>query len=322
MDASKLLMSLADGRFHSGSDLAKAHGVTRTAVWKQVQVIEQRWGVKIFAVRGKGYRLAEPLELLDEATIRQSFSLETQRRLCSLEIHRIIDSTNRHLMQCPSPVEGVQACLAERQTEGQGRRGRHWYSPFARNIYLSLRWRSVRPPHQLAGLGLALGVAAAEVLRQLGFDRVGLKWPNDLVTAEGKLGGMLIQMTGEGEGPSTLVAGIGINVRMPSETGNAIDQPWIDLARLGDPPSRSLLAGRLINAWILGLTQYETHGLEPFLARWRHLDQYLDQDVALIRGEERIHGVAQGIAEDGSLLLRTDQGLIRFHAGEISLRGR
>lgn len=322
MVAPLLIQTLADGRFHSGEELAGRIGVSRTAVWKQIQGMERIWGIKVFAVRGKGYKLAQPLDLLDEAEILRWISPGMQPRIQRLEIHSVIGSTNRHLMERASgPFQGIQVCLAEQQTQGQGRRGRPWFSPFAGNIYLSLLWRSARPPHRLGGLSLALGVAVAESLRGLGFPAVGLKWPNDLVTEKGKLGGILIQMLGEGEGPSTLVAGLGLNVRMPPEAMRNIDQPWVDLGSLGSPPNRSRLAGVLINALADALVQYETRGLEPFLGPWRRLDHYHDRSVVLLRGEERIPGRCAGIAEDGALLLETDKGRERFHGGEISLRG-
>lgn len=323
MVAPLLIQTLADGCFHSGESLAGRIGVSRTSIWKQIQNMERAWGLKVFAVRGKGYKLAQPLDLLDEAVILHQIPAEIQRRIRALEIHASIDSTNRHLMgKLSGAVTGIQICLAEQQTQGQGRRGRNWFSPFAANIYLSLSWRSSRPPHQLGGLSLALGVVVAETLRELGFEGVGLKWPNDLVHEAGKLGGILIQMAGENEGPSSLVAGLGLNVRMPAEAGQSIGQPWVDLSVLGQPPARSLLAGLLIKALVNGLTQYETLGLEPFLARWKRLDHYLDREVALLRGDERILGRCAGIAGDGALLLHTGRGLERFHGGEISLRGR
>ncbi|MBU0501392.1 MAG: bifunctional biotin--[acetyl-CoA-carboxylase] ligase/biotin operon repressor BirA [Gammaproteobacteria bacterium] len=321
MVAPLLIQALADGRFHSGEELAGRMGVSRTAVWKQIQGMGRTWGLKVLAVKGKGYRLAQPLDLLQEAEILRWISPEMQRRIQRLEIHTLIDSTNRYLMgKASSALQGAHVCLAEQQTQGQGRRGRPWFSPFAGNIYLSLLWRSSRPPHRLGGLSLALGVAVAGMLREMGFSAVGLKWPNDLVSEEGKLGGILIQMIGEGEGPSTLVAGLGLNVRMPPEAGQNIDQPWVDLVSLGSPPKRSHLAGMLIDVLVDALIQYETKGLEPFLSPWRRLDQYHDRQVVLLRGEERIHGRCAGIAEDGALLLDTDSGRERFHGGEISLR--
>ena len=319
----QLIRELADGRFHSGESLAHRFGISRTAVWKQVQKIGQIWGLKIHAVRGKGYQLAEPLDLLDEEIILKGLDPAVQQLIDALEIHTVLDSTNRYLMEkILAGSTERRICLAEQQTDGQGRRGRNWFSPFAGNIYLSISWRFERPPYQLAGLSLAMGVVATETLHRAGFEHIGLKWPNDLVTDRGKLGGLLLQMNGENEGPSNVVAGIGINVKMPSAAAQQIDQAWTDLHTLGKPPSRSELAANLINAGVQGMALYEKQGLEPFLSSWRKFDYYRDREVVLLRGDEKIYGRSIGISEDGALLLDTGNGVERFHGGEISLRSR
>ena len=323
MVTSELIQKLADGKFHSGESLAEELGISRTAIWKQIQKISELWDLKIHAVKGKGYQLAQPLDLLDEQLIQQELNPDVQQQIDHLEIHTVLDSTNSHLME--KIISGsfeTRVCLTEQQTKGKGRRGRQWFSPFAGNIYLSISRRLERPPYQLAGLSLAMGVAVTETLHSFGFKQIGLKWPNDLVTDQGKVGGLLLQMSGENEGPSNVVAGIGINVRMPSTATQQIDQPWTDLQSQGAAPSRSKLASRLINAMVDGMSLYEKQGLEPFLNTWRKLDYYHGREVVLLRGDERITGISTGIAEDGSLLLETANGIERFHGGEISLRAR
>lgn len=323
MAAPELIRILADGRCHSGQRLAQQLGLSRTAVWKQIQRMQSLWGLELEAIKGKGYRLSQPLDLLDEAQILRQLSPSAASLLQRLELFDDIDSTNSHLMsKALSGDKRVSLCLAERQSAGRGRRGRAWLSPFAANLTFSLLWPSPRPPQQLGGLSLAVGVLVARRLRALGFAAVGLKWPNDLVTANGKLGGVLIQLSGEGEGPSNLVIGLGLNLRMPPGWGQTLDQPWVDLASLGNPPARSTLAGMLISDLLEGLSQYDDQGLQPFLADWQALDQLQGKPVCLLRGDEQINqGICSGVAEDGALLLRTAEGLQRHHSGEVSLRG-
>jgi BirA family biotin operon repressor/biotin-[acetyl-CoA-carboxylase] ligase len=319
MAAPGLIRRLTDGGFHSGPALARDLGISRTAVWKQIERLQQLWELEIERHPRKGYRLTQPLDLLDASALRQALG---NHSLDSLEIHDELDSTNAHLMaRALCGDRGVCACLAERQTAGRGRRGRSWVSPFAANLYLSLLWHSSRPPQRLAGISLALGVVIARLLHQLGFPTVGLKWPNDLITPRGKLGGLLIQLNAEGQGPSSLVIGLGLNIHMPAGMAKQIDQPWTDLATLGPHPSRSTLAGQLIGVMLDALHQYEQQGLAPFLADWTRLDLLHGQPVRLIRGDEQvIEGINAGISADGALLLRTAAGIRPQHSGEVSLR--
>ncbi len=324
MAAPQLIRTLADGDWHSGPDLARTLGISRTAVWKQIQRMQQHWGLSVESLKGRGYRLSQPLDLLDEQTLQAAMTDPARSRLRRLEIHDEIDSTNGHLMALAlSGDRTISACLAERQSAGRGRRGRVWHSPFAANLTFSLLWPSPRPPQQLGGLSLAVGVIITRRLHQLGFDQVGLKWPNDLICDEGKLGGILIQLNGEGEGPSNLVIGVGLNVRMPSQQAQAIDQAWVDLAHFATPPNRSTLAGLLLSDLLEGLEQFDQRGLEPFLADWQRFDQLRGRPVRLLRGEASIgEGVSAGVSSDGALLLQTERGLEHHHSGEISLRGR
>src|SRR5690606_4226150 len=132
------------------------------------------------------------------------------------------------------PVQGVAVLLAERQTAGRGRRGRHWASPLAANLYLSASRRYGGGLARLGGLSLAAGTAVAEALRALGASGVQLKWPNDLVIGGRKLGGLLVEGSGEPAGAARAVVGLGLNVRMPETEGGRIDQPWTDLGAVLD----------------------------------------------------------------------------------------
>jgi BirA family biotin operon repressor/biotin-[acetyl-CoA-carboxylase] ligase len=320
---SQLLGLLADGELHSGADVARALGVSRAAVWKALHRAAEDYGLALECVRGKGYRLREPLELLDAAHIAARLSPTTRERLVGVEILHSVDSTNSWLMQAATAgAASGQVCLAERQVAGRGRSGRGWVSPFGRNIYLSILWRSALAPAQLGGLSLACGVAAARVLRDAGVADIGLKWPNDLHWRGRKLGGLLLEVAGESHGPSHVVVGIGINRSLHEAEGSAIDQPWVDLASIlpGALPGRNTLAAALIDALLRALSDYGAAGLGPFLADWRDFDAYQGAAAELIMGERRISGTCAGISDDGALLLDTDTGRRVFNAGEVSLR--
>lgn len=318
-----LVRLLADGRFHSGEAIAAELGMTRAGVWKSMDRLRDRLGLSVESVRGRGYRLPAPLELLDAGRILEALSAAGQPSLARLEIHDQIDSTNVWLMaEAQAGAPCATACLAERQSAGRGRRGRTWVSPFGVNLYLSLLWRYPQGPAALGGVSLAAGVAVAQVLRDSGVSDLTLKWPNDLLWQRRKLGGLLLEVGGEVQGPSFLVAGLGLNLRMPADQGRLIGQPWTDLTEiLGDRlPGRNLLAARLIAALCSALDRYGRLGLGPFLDDWDAFDGLRGEPVRLHLGERVIEGTHAGIAPDGALRLATAEGIQSYHAGEVSLR--
>ena len=325
MDDRDLLTRLAAGPA-SGDALAREAGTSRAAVWKRIEALRAA-GVGIAARAGTGYSLEEPLVLLDAGAIGAGLSGAARAELETLEICWSIDSTNSELLRRSTPLRGTRALLAERQTGGRGRRGRTWASPLAAHLYLSLDRQFGGGLARLGGLSLVAGVAAAEALHALGHDRVRLKWPNDLVLEEGaslrKLGGLLVEGGGEHGGPVRAVVGLGLNVRMPAAFAQAIDQPWCDLATLGESRDRNAIAACVLSHVLPALALFDRDGLEPFLARHARLDALHGRDVVLHLHEGERHGVADGLAPDGALRVRLDDGALRvLHSGEVSVRMR
>ena len=319
MNDRDLLRRLASAPI-SGTALAREYGLTRAAVWKRIQAL-RAVGMEIRADPTHGYSLAASLDLLDVAKIRTELPPGLARKLAALDVAWDIDSTNAQLLRQPAGPR-TQVLLAERQSAGRGRRGRGWVSPLAAHLYLSLQRRFDGGIAALAGLSIAVGVAAAEALRALGFATVGLKWPNDLVAGDRKLGGILIEFGGEDAGVANAVIGIGINVRMPEAAAVAIDQPWIDLQALAEnPPSRNAIAAALIAAQVDALDRFAADGLAPFLPRWRALDALREREVEVIAGNRRARGIALGIADNGALRVRHTEGERDYHSAEISVRG-
>lgn len=318
----RILRTLSDGRFHSGAALGKVLGIGRSAAWKHIRAI-QDLGVDVFAVRGKGYRLAAPIELLDREKIMRQLSPANADRLRGVEIHFEIDSTNRYLMDhAARGADRPWLCLAESQSAGRGRRGRNWASPFAGNLYFSLLWRFEPGADVLSGLSLVAGAAIAEALRGLGVEDIGLKWPNDLFHRNRKLGGLLVEVSGEAAGPWDAVIGVGINIDMPENIGRNIDQPWTDLnAAAGRALGRNRVAAAVVDALLDALPRFEKAGFSPFRALWTRYDVALDRVVNLHGGNGRIEtGLARGVGEHGALLFERD-GLVRsVTSGDISLR--
>lgn len=319
-----LLLRLMDGPV-TGDCLATEAGLTRAAIWKRIAALRQ-YGIEIDARPGRGYALTQPLDLLDEAAIRARLPTSAQTLLAELDVAWSLDSTNSELLRRTTPQRGTAVLLAERQSGGRGRRGRQWVSPLAAHLYLSLARHFSGGLARLGGLSLVAGIAAVETLQSLGVTGVGLKWPNDLVIADGetlhKLGGILVEGGGENAGPVRAVIGLGINVRMPTAAANGIDQPWCDLAtRMESPPSRTVLAAALLARLLPALDQFDREGLEPFLPRYAALDA-LTGRVVSIQGGDVVHvGRPLGVTANGALRLRLENGDERaFHSGEVSLR--
>lgn len=318
-----LLKFLSESRFSSGTGIAAALGVSRAAVCKSVRRL-QELGVVVDAVPGRGYRLRDPVDLLDPAEIRRG-SAAVSAKVGELYCFEELDSTNRFLLQkARQGVTNPQICLAERQTAGRGRRGRSWYSPFAANIYASVLWSFMRPASELGALGLAMGVATVRALEILGCRDLGLKWPNDIHWQGRKLGGLLLELAAcEADGPCRVVVGLGLNVRMPRGSGtDDIGQPWTDVATVlgGTGPSRSGIAAVVLEQMVVALEAFDTHGITPFLEDWRRLDLAAGRPLELHLGERLCRGTGKGIDVQGRLLMETEGRIDAFAAGEVSLR--
>ena len=222
----QLIRLLADGRFRSGSELGEALGISRAAIWKRVQRLEE-FGLPLESVKGKGYRLAQPVDLIDPLSLEVLLGERAQ-----LHYQWATESTNADALAIKGPVRRPQVFLSECQTAGRGRRGRQWQSPFAANLYVSIRFPVSGGFAALGGLSLAVGVVVAQALQELDPSLpVGLKWPNDLQINGAKVGGVLIELAGEMDGQVDVVIGVGVNGCMTGHQARDIDQTWTDLAK-------------------------------------------------------------------------------------------
>jgi len=321
---SRVFAHLCDGNFHSGEELALALGVTRSAVWKVARTLREL-GVSLEAVRNKGYRLANPGEPLQAAAIRAAIPRGLRDRIRRLEVEWSLDSTNTALGARASPPPGAcEVLLAEFQTAGRGRRGRSWLSSPGGSICLSLSWTFAQMPRDAGALSLAIGVCVLRALRtEVGLN-AQLKWPNDILIADRKLGGILIELRAESAGPASAVVGIGLNVALGNtllEQIAASGVPAADLISAGvTSPARNRLAAHLIEACIRGLLQFEQEGLRPFVEEWRHADALRGRPVAVQAMEEGAKGLARGIDLSGALLVETPHGLKKFFSGDVTVR--
>ncbi|HEU5468291.1 MAG TPA: biotin--[acetyl-CoA-carboxylase] ligase [Steroidobacteraceae bacterium] len=319
----ELLRLLADGAVHSGEELAAALAISRAAVWKRLQQL-QAWGIALEARPGSGYRLEAPLDLIDASVIRDRLPQSTAEKLRRLEVHESLASTSDRLLAADDlPPGRFDACLAEFQSAGRGRRGRSWVAPFASGLCLSVSWSFRDAPAMLGALSLAAGVAALRALGRFGFRQLSLKWPNDIVRGEAKLGGILIDLRGEAAGPAYVVAGLGINVRLPRAAREQLAAGGVeavDLAALGTPPARNDLAAAIITELVQALIEFGARGMSAFAEEWQGADALAGRPVRVLHGGQQLEGLARGVDGDGALLLESDGVRRRIVSGEVSVR--
>lgn len=318
-----LLTLLADGAAHTERELVERLSAEPAALAQAVRALRDL-GLEPRALpEDGGYRLAEPLELLDRQRIAAGLSDDTRTRLSRLEVYPLLDSTNTYLLaRAGEEWPGGAVCLAERQQAGRGRQGRSWVSPFGAGLFGSLLWRFDGQPAALSGLSLATGVAVARSLRALGVAEVGLKWPNDVLWRERKLGGILLE-SGASARTLHVVAGIGLNVALPRQAALAIDQPWVDLREIlgNGGVSRNRLAALLINELVEIFGRFEQGGFADLAQEWAGFDLMAGRRVRLRLPNAAVTGIVRGVDASGALLLESADGRVNTYlGGEIGLR--
>lgn len=264
---------------------------------------------------GKGSNLSNPIQLLE--TDRILHLLDDKR----VTILLVVDSTNQYLLDRIFNLQSGDACIAECQRAGRGRRGRQWISPFGINLYLSMFWRLERRRSSTIGLSLVIGMVLAEALQCMGAEEVRVKWPNDLYLNDRKLAGILVELIETSRNTTHLVMGAGINLAMYNTNIDFINQKWISLQAAGISIDRNALAATLLNKLRYAMKQFENDGLTPFVAHWGALDNFMNRPVKLCIGDQHIFGTARGIDQNGALLLEQKGVITSFINGDISLRG-
>lgn len=319
----QLIMLLANGEFHSGQAIGQSLSISRAAVNQHIHKLEAL-GLELFSVTGRGYKLARPIELLQSAVIEKETPIQW-RKAPPFEVRSVVDSSNDQVKQLASEggLEAGFSLFAEAQTEGRGRRGKQWFSPFGSNLYFSVYWPLDDGIHGAMGLSLAVGVALAECFTDLGIEGVSVKWPNDVYIRGKKVAGILVDLETLPEGPAHSIIGIGINLRVPEHVGAKIDQAWTDLSsELLQPVSRNHIAAQVRSFVLSALQRYAQNGLSAFEQSWRRYDCFLDKPVKLIMGQRVCLGTCRGIDENGALLVEDEQGVRRYFGGEVSLRAQ
>lgn len=318
--ARAVLAELAAGEPVSGAALARRLGLTRAAIWKHVGALRES-GLPIRARTGVGYCLPWPVQLLDAHDI--SRRLQWPER-APVHLLWTVDSTQDEIARHQDAWPDLTVVLAEQQTRGRGRRARSWQSPPALGIQLSCLKRFDTGPAALSGLSLAVGVCTVRALESAGARGLRLKWPNDVMSGQGKLAGILIELGGEAEGPTVARVGMGVNVRLPGKPSAAPIPGAAALAAPGSAPpaERNALAAALIDSVRAGLRRFEAEGLAPFARDFERLDCLRDRAVAIHAANGSREGTARGIDSRGALLVEIGGALTAVQGGEVSVRAR
>ncbi len=326
MNLSPLLSNLADGGFHSGEALGKSLGISRSAVWKQINALKSL-GIEVHSVTGKGYRMPEPMILLNRDSIIAALQEPANQIKDTFTLHLTTGSTNTDAMKMAHAGHERYLVLAEHQTQGKGRRGRQWVSPLGRNLYMSLVWSFQSGVAALEGLSLMVALSVVRALRKSGHSGLKVKWPNDVLANGSKLAGILLEIHGDVSGPCQVVIGIGVNINMPKSDGLDIDQPYSDLSVVAQQRAhtdkhtqvidRNSIVAALINELFLDLERFVGEGFAPYKQEWESLDIYMNKEVEVSSGANSIIGTVKGVDRGGAMLLNTPAGMITVSGGEV-----
>ncbi len=264
---------------------------------------------------------------IDAAAIRSALNPASAATMAQLDVFAEIDSTNAWLMAQPAPDAGMhRIAIADHQTAGRGRGGKRWLSAPGSSLCLSIAHTFSDRPANLSALTLAVGVAAVRALCDAGVDDVKLKWPNDIVVRDGKLGGMLAESHHRSESGATVVIGIGVNLELPPQVLADVDAGWaqspVDLISiLGRNVSRESLAASMIDHIVDALPAFEAQGFGGFAESWRRYDWLLGRAIAVEQSGGTVRGTACGIDSDGALLVRDAARMMRVISGSIRVDG-
>jgi BirA family biotin operon repressor/biotin-[acetyl-CoA-carboxylase] ligase len=314
----QLLHYLADGHFYSGQWLAEQLGISRTAVANYLNELKLH-GLEIYSVKGRGYKLAHAIELLDANKIKKIQTAGSAQIL----VQHITDSTNCQLLQrlqAGQVMHSGTVIVAEAQSAGRGRRGRLWYSPYGTNLYFSCYWRLEQGAQAAMGLSLVIGLAICRLLQQRYQLDAKVKWPNDIYINEKKLAGILVELSGQLDAACDVVIGIGLNVGMPAQSNEHIEQPFTDLRTASTQQiDRNNLIVELQSYLVSILQEFNTTGFSPFISEFNQHDLYANRQVYLM-AKTPIFGICRGVDHQGGIIIETTQSTEIYYGGELSLR--
>ncbi|MCX5856016.1 MAG: biotin--[acetyl-CoA-carboxylase] ligase [Deltaproteobacteria bacterium] len=319
----QLLMSLKAGKgsWVSGEFLGRNLTISRSAIWKHIRTLKDE-GYIIESSRKKGYFLRQMTDSLLPNEIREGLKTNVFGKR-DIVYFRDTDSTNiraEHLAAEGAP-EGT-VVIAEKQTQGKGRRGRYWFSPSGEGIYASVVLRPRISPHEAPKLTLMASVAVAETILSLTPLRVNIKWPNDILVNGKKLAGILTEISAEMDRIHYVVIGIGVNVNMPCESfpSDIRNLATSILLETGEVSQRITLLRTYLEWLEMYYEMFSVGGFHPIMNRWKQLSDMPGKQIRVDLIDHTHEGVVQDIDEDGFLILKDHEGNLRkIISGDITL---
>jgi BirA family transcriptional regulator, biotin operon repressor / biotin---[acetyl-CoA-carboxylase] ligase len=226
-----------------------------------------------------------------------------------LHLFSSIDSTNRFLKDLPASNQ-VDICCAEMQTQGRGRFGRYWHSPYGENIYCSSRWNLNYDLTKFSGLSLVTSLAILSALNALQISqKIQIKWPNDLYWSDKKLGGSLIEIIAKSNGNAQVIIGIGLNVNTDTANHPLPEKPWCSLYEITKQHfNRNLLVASVMNKLNEYVTQFMRTNLNSFMDEWKAADYLAGKYITVTQHSTTLSGQALGINAIGQLRLVDESG--------------
>lgn len=310
----KIVELLNDGKFHNGTVIGQKLNISRTAVWKVIKKLKS-YKITIKSLKNKGYCLDHPLILLEKEKI-----INPLKGSILIELFEKVTSTNDYLKTLSNNRYVV--CIAEMQTKGKGRFNRTWHSPFAQNIYLSLKYSFNKDVSDLAGLSLVCGLSVCRAIETTCNlpKPIFIKWPNDIICDNKKLAGILIEIQAETNGFSSVIIGIGVNVNMKNSE-QKINQTWTSLINLTECYyDRNELCTSLIYCLIYYLKIFKKRGLIFFQDSWKQKDYLFNKALNIKSGQKKFQGIGCGINHKGNLIVKLTNGLKKeFSSGDTTL---
>lgn len=314
----KLIDLLNDLKIHDGNSLGKQLNLSRAAVWKAIKKLTH-YGIPIASIPAQGYLLQTPISLLNKAELSTGLPKNT-----TLQVFESIPSTNDYLKQSTNTDNHhIEICLSEHQTHGYGRFKRTWHSPFAENIYLSIKYPYQGDISQLSGLSSAMALATFRTIAPHlpSSKHLRVKWPNDLYYQGKKISGSLIEMQGESHGLCHIIVGIGINVNMVGNSLKHINQDWTSIKNITrQTMNRTLIAKQLIHSVIDAIDQFSNDGLQPLLKEWHRVDHLKNKTIKIKNNQKILTGNYRGIDQYGRLKLEKNTNeCMLISAGDASI---
>lgn len=314
------LFAAAEGGFVSGELLSKQLGVSRTAVWKRIRRLEEE-GYRFESIPRVGYRLAAEPNKLKPAKVLDM--LQTKVFGAAITVMDVTESTQNvaHEAYLNGAREGA-VFVAEQQTAGRGRLGRSWHSPAGKGIWMSFILQPEVPLGQAPHMTLLISVALCRAIRRIAEVDAAIKWPNDILIKGRKACGILVESIAEADIVKAMIAGVGVSVNMDSSDfpEELLDKTTsLKIERGGAELERERLIAAFFEQLEALYSIYKAEGFAPIRSLWEALTCTLHTSVTVQTPKGDVQGTAEGITEDGALLVKDENGRIHtLYSGDLA----